>query len=333
MDGNFKDHYLTMSGIDQTTENTTKISQLDKGISEFLTSTVPNFLLIVAVPQTIKGVKTFVEQIVGTGMKASEGFLSLVCDKYTSITMDTRTGIILQGAIRVPDNSFSINATKDLESRLKSIASAQTTTGVADKSITNEKLADKTITNEKLADEAITSAKIKAGTILSANVGLLTIQGLNLASETIDNRVLADACIKPRNITGMYIVAIPFSPTNYTVNVAKDVSFYGSDTAPFMSRFSYPTAYTILALTALFDKSLYTNEATIELFMESVRGTQSVGKINIPSNNDKMALSIMLPTPIPISQNTSLQILHTFKTKPPITNVKKVRYVLHAANA
>ena len=312
-----------MSGIDQTTENTTKISQLDKGISEFLTSTVPNFLLIVAVPQTIKGVKTFVEQIVGTGMKASEGFLSLVCDKYTSITMDTRTGITLQGAIRVPDNSFSINATKDLESRLKSIASAQTTTGVADKSITNE----------KLADEAITSAKIKAGTILSANVGLMTIQGLNVADNTIDNRVLADACVQPRNITGMYIVAIPFSPTNYTVNVAKDVSFYGSDTAPFMSRFSYPTAYTILALTALFDKSLYTNEATIELFMESVRGTQSVGKLNIPSNIDKMALSIVLPTPIPISQNTSLQILHTFKTKPPITNVKKVRYVLHAANA
>jgi hypothetical protein len=322
MDGQFKDNYLTMSGIDQTTENTEKITQLDRGINDFLYSTVPNFLLIVNVPQTIRGIKTFVESIIGVGMTSSEGLLTFVCDKYTSIIMDSRTGITIHGQIKVPDNSFSINATRGLEDRLKSI-SATNNTGIADKSITTE----------KLADGAITSEKIKAGSIVGANIGLLTIQGMNLVSNTVDNRPLADGCIKPRNLSGIYHIAIPFTPTSLTVNVANNVSFYGSEATPFFTKYSHPTAFQIYAISMLYETSKNANDATVEILMESVRGIQSLAVIQIKNNKDITSGYTILATPIPIASNAAVQILHTYK-KPTVVNaVKRVRYILHGTTA
>lgn len=311
-----------MTGIDQTTENTEKITQLDKGINDFLYSTVPNFLLIVNVPQTVRGIKTFMESIVGVGMTSSAGLLSLVCDKYTSIILESRTGITLNGTINVPDNSFSISATKGLEDKLKSISSTNTT-GIADKSITNE----------KLADEAITSEKIKAGSIVGANMALMTIQGLNLVSNAVDNRALADGCIQPRNLSGIYNISIPFTPTSMINNVANNVSFFGTEASPFYTKYSHPTAFQIYAISMLYEASKNANDATVEILIESVRGIQSLAVIQIKNNKDISSSYLVLPKPVPIALNVSLQILHTYKNPTVANAFKRVRYILHGTTS
>ena len=211
---------------------------------------------------------------------------------------------------------------RPFERRLMSLAITKTT-GISDKSITNQ----------QLADESITYDKIKAGTIISANIGLMTIQGLNIASNTIQSWNISDGSIEPKHLVGVYNITIPFCPINLNINVRDDVSFYGTETTPYMTKYSYPTAYNIYALSMMFDSSVNATEATLELLMESVRGIQAMGLINIPLNDDKLAYSLMLPSPIYISQNTTLQVLHTYLRPKTANMVRKVRYIFHGATA
>ena len=185
-----KNNFLSMTGIDQTEENTEAISDISKQteknttdisgitntLTNFIQNDIPFFVRMnnlnqttningfIPIKYTTMGYETFDKFIFNPAVGSADGRTKTAAGKGYQMIFDVNTGLDVKAPITILDNSLTISKISGLQDALNNSAV------IADRSITGKKIALNTILEENVANLAITTYKIAYNTILGANL-------------------------------------------------------------------------------------------------------------------------------------------------------------------
>jgi hypothetical protein len=236
-----KNIFLSMTGIDQTEENTDDILELQNLVFPFAQNVVPYIVLKNNVTQIIDGNKTFLFPISTNGFKPLKYNL-LGKDFYEPIifnpdgkyqmTFDVYKGLEVRAPINLMDNALYIKNISGLQDALNSRIF------IPDQSITTEKIALGTILGNTL-NPAISFST--TGDI--ASIG---------ARFAVCNSMICQAgSYRFQNTTPLLNVIIPFIPAVTNVNPNTNVINFFLPNGSNMYRYRHPVDYQIHSMSIL----------------------------------------------------------------------------------
>jgi hypothetical protein len=150
-----KNNILSMTGIDQTEENTESISELQNLVFPFVKNVAPYIVQKNKINQIIDGEKTFLNPIITNGFKPIK-YTVMGSDFYEPITFnpsgkyqmsfDFEKGLDVSAPIRLRNDALIIANIKGLQDALNTAANTE----IHDRSVTTTKIALNTILGENL---------------------------------------------------------------------------------------------------------------------------------------------------------------------------------------
>ena len=323
-----KQSYLSMTGIDQTEENTEAIVVLNAQIADFVKNVIPYIIRSSATDQFIDGRKTFYQPI-GTC-----GFEPLVLmgnqqpitfnknGRYKLVFYPDR-GFHIDCPLTLLDNAISIKNVSGLQDAISDAKNSPSTAPLPDRSVTATQLAYYTILGNNLAvDIAINTsgditckntaktARIRTDGITSTYADITTL----IAGSCTANKI--QVLDKDININPLLNISIPFCPVTNTkyVNTNIVISFFSSPVAslPYtnrMLRYRHPFNYYIHGISILYaaETTVYSNTTTIRIYTyDTANAATLLGTANILTNAGKNCDYFTFPTPLLVTRNLTL---------------------------
>ena len=335
-----KQAFLSMTGIDQLEENTEAIVKINTDISDFMRNQVPYFGLISDKPQTIEGVKTFTNSIVGRGIDPinSDPVIFNSRGRY-KLSVSEVSGTTISGPLNISDNTIAVSKVIGLQTALDNptftipanfISGSQvkffTIMGgnIALDTIENFNIKDATITGAKLATDMsfnttgnITltgAAKIKSdyGTIKFLTVGTNAfVPNLYVSSILVTDEMTLEAYPQLH-------ISIPFVPLLNDSATIGDISFFVPNISAVTNptiRYRHPFSWKIHGISVLYNK---------ETALGGGGTKKLLGTAVLSSNLGISCDYFTFPTPVYVSKNGALGGDHKYST----TADKQASYVL-----
>lgn len=286
-----KQNFLSLTGIDQLSENTDNIELLQaqvKALNDKVdTDVIPNYVSTQNIDQQIEGTKSFVSAITTTGLNtffnsATGKPLDIVFeskeipDKQYKLIYNPLLGVKINGPLTLDDSVLKMANIQNLETSLLDLKNQSVTTGLVSTIQANVK--------SDFAAGSVVSPFVTATVFQSGTVTATT--SLTVSNATKNANLYADiATISSVKVNGAldcqainvgsipYLnVAIPFQPslqramTGIAFTTAQPISFYAGANYSFagaytgtiastniMTRYLHPFNYTIMSITAMFD--------------------------------------------------------------------------------
>lgn len=334
-----KQGFLSMTGIDKAEENSDAIDKLHSDISDFMKNQVPFFGVISNLPQTIQGVKTFTNPIVGCGIDALNQTIVLNSRGKYQLVIDSKNGTTISGPLFIDNNTLSIEKVVGLRETLNNPPT------IPEQYISGSQLKLFTVMGANLALESIEDFNIKKATVTGAKMASKTITGENLASDisfvssgeisvsrfTSDflttkffsgGNISADGYFYKDSFTLSPVpqlhICIPFVPLLNDSATASNISFFvpniGVSINP-MLRYRHPVAYKIHSISVLYNTESIANSASINLFSYDSGGNGTgviLGTATLSSNAGLFCDTYTFPTALFVPKSAAIGGSHKY---------------------
>lgn len=335
-----KQGFLSMTGIDKAEENSDAIDKLHSDISDFMKNQVPFFGVISNLPQTIQGVKTFTNPIVGCGIDPidSNPIVFNSRGKY-KLVIDSKNGTTIFGALNIDNNTLSIDKVVGLRETLNNPPT------IPEQYISGSQLKLFTVMGANLALESIEDFNLKKATVTGAKIASKTITGENLASDisfvssggisvsrfTSDflttnffsgGNISADGYFYKDSFTLSPVpqlhICIPFVPLINDSAAASNISFFVQNVSVSinpMLRYRHPVAYKIHSISVLYNTESISNSASINLFSYDSGGNGTgviLGTATLSSNAGISCDTYTFPKAILVPKTASIGGSHKY---------------------
>jgi hypothetical protein len=323
-----KPSYLSMTGIDQTEENTESINVLNAQIADFVKNVIPYIIRSSPTDQFIDGNKVFYQPIGTCGFEplvlmGNQQPITFNKKGRYKLVFDPDRGFNIDCPLTLLNNAISIANVSGLQDALSDAKNSPNTAPLPDRSVSTTQIAFSTILGNNLAvDIAINTsgditckntaktARIRTDGVTSTYADITT---LIAGSSTANKFSVLD---QNSSINPLLNVSIPFCPvTNSKLLQTKiAISFFSSPAAVLpatnrMLRYRHPFNYYIHGISIMYaaETTVYSNTTTIIIYTyDSANAATLLGTASIPTNAGKIGDYFTLPTPLFVTSNMTL---------------------------
>jgi len=346
-----KQNFLSLTGIDQTAENTEDIEtlkeiviQLQSELDQIVKDDIPYYVSTQAIDQQIAGTKSFSNSIVTRGFEpfytAAGIFVPIEFStsrniaKQYKLSFEPTLGVTVVGPLQLDDNVLKISNVKDLQTQLnKSIV-------IPDHSITTLQIAYNTILGNNL-DPTISIST--TGSILG---GQGTFVALDVVTRVKAPEVQAgiykvyDATVVNAPATPLLTVCIPCTPAvndttivqGINLCVPNAISVTSTGIPCYQTRYRHPTNFYVHSIAIAYNSDFSINRrnsTVIRLYTYDPKGNSGdfapylktlIATFNFVDNADRACDVITLAIPALVSNGLSIGGDITFKLTTGIIN-------------
>lgn len=302
-----KQSYLSMTGIDQTEENTESITVLNAQIADFVKNVIP-FIILKSTDQPIVGIKTFLQPIGTCGFEPLVMFgkqqpITFNPNGKYKLVFDPANGFQIDCPLSVVNDAISIKNVRGLQDALDNPKYVP----LPDRSVSATQIAYYCIRGDNLVGNIAinTTGNIKCNNadITTLVAGSCTTNKINV----VDNLFVSNPLLN---------ISIPFCPVTNSkaaqYNVA--ISFFSSPvpTLPLtnrMLRYRHPFNYYVHGISIMYaaETQAYASTTTIRIVTYNSTDVGTfLGTADIPTSAGKKSDYYTFPTPLLVTSSMTL---------------------------
>ena len=363
-----KQNFLSLTGIDQTTENTESIESLNGTVVELqyeidniVQNDIPYYVSTQPIDQQIAGTKSFSDKIVTRGFEpfynAAGTFVPIEFStskglaKQYKLVFEPTLGVTIVGPLKLDDSVLQISNVTDLQRQLDK------TFVIGDHSITKLQIAYNTILGNNLDPtiKILTTGDITAtiGTFLGLEA-LLRVKAPEVDAGIF--KILDPAAPATQYAAPLLTISIPCVPAvNDTVVIqginfcVPNAIFVTSTGIPCcQTRYRHPTNFYVHSIAIVYNSDFskfLRNTTDIRLYTYDPKGNSGdvapylktlIATFNFVDNNDRLCDVITLATPARVSSGLSIGGDITFKLTTgtsPTVGPKKCSFIVYGYQA